>query len=861
MSEQRREDRQAARLSVSDSGAVAARDVYLSGTYVAGRDIVLQQPRPAPQALFQLPAEVPDFTDRERELSELLAAFERPAGDAPVVRVVAGKPGVGKSALAMRLAHQLKPRFPDAQLYADLRGGEPAEGLEPVAPGEVLADFVRALGVEEVPVDDEQRLALYRDKLADMRALVVLDNASHEAQVRPLIPGSGNCAVLVTSRVQLVALEGAPAGRPLEVLEPGAALELFSKLLGDPQRLAREQEAGEQIVRLCGRLPLAVRIAGARLSARPRWRLQRLAERLADERRRLDELEAGDREVRASFALSYRELEPDEARLFRLLGPLRGPDFGAPLAAALLDTDLHTADELLERLVDAQLLEPVGEERYGFHDLLRVFARERLEADEDAEARRLAAARALRWYLDTAEAADALLQAAEGAAPPEPRSEALTWFESERANLVAAVELAHQLGDWDATWRLAAQLTGFFDLRAHLEDWRHTHELALDAARRAGDRGGEAQALNNLGLVYARQGRLEDALASYERSLAMKRELGDRRGEAQALGNRGNVYANQGRLDDAIASYERSLEICRELGDRRGVGQALGNLGIAYDHQGRLEDAIASYERSLEICRELGDRRGEAQTLGNLGIVYANQGRLDDAIASYERSLEICRELGDRHGEAQALGNLGNLYVNQGRLEDALATFEQDLATYRELGDRRGEAQTLNNLGNVYVNQGRWQDALASYEQSLAMKGELGDRRGEAQTLGNLGVVYDQHGRLEDALTSYEESLATLRELGDRRGEAQALGNLGIAYANQGRLDDAIASYERSLEICRELGDRRGEAQALGNLGALLEAKGEKERGRALGRDALAILDALGAPEAEQVRAWLAIRR
>ena len=821
MSEQPREARQASRLSASDSGAVAARDVYLSGTYVAGRDIVLQQPKPAPQALFQLPAEVADFTDRERELSDLRQAFERPPGGAPVVRVVAGKPGVGKSALAIRLAHQLKPRFPDAQLYVDLRGGDAAEELGPVEPGEVLADFVRALGVEEVPADPEQCLALYRAMLADKRALVVLDNASREQQVRPLIPGSGSCAVIVTSRSQLVGLEGVPPRRPLEVLEREAALELLARLLDGRERLEREPDAAEEIVRLCGRLPLGVRIAGARLSARPRWRLGRLVDRLADERRRLDELEAGDREVRASFALSYGELEPDEARLFRLLGLLRGPDFGAPLAAALLDAEQDEAEELLERLAEVQLLEPVGDERYGFHDLLRIFASERLETDEAADTGRLAAARALRWYLETADAASTLLQPmpeAEGLALAERRSRALSWFETERTNLVAAVDLAHLGGDWDATWRLAAELAGFFSLRAHWEDWRHTHELGLDAARRAGDRHAEAQTLGNLGVVYA----------------------------------------NQGRWDEAVGCYERSLEIFRELGDRHGEGGTLGNLGVVYGNQGRWEEAVGCYERSLEIFRELGDRHGEGQTLGKLGVVYRDEGRWDDAVGCYERSLEIFRELGDRHGEGQTLNNLGAIYRNRHRWNDALHCHEQSLEICRELGDRHGEAHALNRLGVVYRNQHRWDDAVDCYELSLEIFGELGHRHGEGQTLNNLGAVYRDQRRWDEAVGCYERSLEIFRELGDRQGEGQALANLGVVYGDQGRWDDAVGCYERSLEISRELGNRHGEGLTLANLGVVLKSSGRREEALASWTRAVVILEALGAPEADQVRLWLA---
>jgi tetratricopeptide (TPR) repeat protein len=633
---------------VSDSGAVAGRDFNLRARFGAGRDINIGsvvEATTAVEARHQLPPDVADFTDREREAADVRRALEDPEGRGGVA-LVAGKPGVGKSALAIHLAHALSAQFPDAQLYVDLRGGEPAEHLDPLTPTEVLAGFLRALGIEQVPEQPAERVAFYRAQLAHKRALVVLDNASREDQVRPLIPGSRSCAVLVTSRMQLPGLEGARP-RELEVLDPGAALELLAKLIGDRDRLERERDAAEAIVRLCGYLPLAVRIAGSRLRTRPRWSLHKLVERLADERRRLDELRAGDREVRASFALSYRELKDDEARLFRRLGVFPGPDFGVALAGALVDTSSDEAEELLERLVDVRLLEEVGEERYRFHDLLRLFARERLEADETPPARQAAGARALGWLLEGASAANSLLspgppgEGLEGREPEALRSAALAWFETERANLVAAVDQAHRVEDSSSVLGLTDALTEFFSLRSHWSDWQQTHELALDAARNAGDRHGEARTLNNLGLVYANHGRWQDAIANYEQSLETYRALGDRHGEAQTLNNLGNVYADQGRWQDAIANNEQSLETFRALGDRHGEAQTLNNLGNVYRRQGRWQDAIAYYEQSLAIKRALGDRHGEAQTLANFGAVFKAKGEQEEAVALWRSSLAI----------------------------------------------------------------------------------------------------------------------------------------------------------------------------------------------------------------------------
>jgi hypothetical protein len=350
-----------------------------------------------------------------------------------------------------------------------------------------------------------------------------LDNAVSEAQVRPLLPGGHGCAALVTSRAHLSGLEAAHL-LTLDVLDADEAVALLAKLAG-PARVDAEPEAARSIVRLCGWLPLAVRIAGARLRARPQWRLALLAERLADEHRRLDELTAGDLGVRASVALSYRGRSQEEQRLFRLLGLLVAPSFPAWVAAALLDVELAEAEDLLERLVDAQLVDAAGEDqagqlRYRLHDLLRVFARERLHDEERAPARRTSLERVLQVYLTLAGRADSLLvpsglgrhggdaagrQHADHPAAATAERDPLGWLEAERASLVAAVKQACEGGLWELGWKLAATLTGFFRLRTHWDDWQDTHTLALAAARRAGDRDVEARILASLGDLHCYQ--------------------------------------------------------------------------------------------------------------------------------------------------------------------------------------------------------------------------------------------------------------------------------------------------------------------------------------------------------------------
>ncbi|MCS7179397.1 MAG: tetratricopeptide repeat protein [Anaerolineae bacterium] len=574
--------------------------------------MLLAAPPAPPPALHSLPPDISDFVGRRTYLEEILGLLTAEGPPAVVILAIAGMPGVGKSALAIHAAHHLRDRFPDAQLYADLRA---AEG-RPLNPSDVLAGFLRALGVDDqhIPKDLAGRSALYRSSLDGKRALILLDNACDEAQVRPLLPGSPTCAVLITSRRPLAALEGAHLQR-LDVMSESEALELLERLVGTP-RVQAEPDAARRIVALCGRLPLALRIAGGTLRGKPHWPLAEYAGALADERKRLERLKLGDLEVRASFALSYRDLSPEDARLFRLLGLVAGPDFAPGLAAAFLDATPEAAWEGIERLVDAQLVEPAGEGRYRLHDLPRLFARERLEKEEPPEAQEAACRRAARHLNELAGVWNACLTPSEArrtvaqeVAKERGREveevekaimlDALAFFDRERENLLAAVEWAFGVGEWSLVVSLAGNLVPFFNLRALWADWEATCKRALEAARRGGDQHGEATTLMNLGSVYSRQGRWEEALEQYEQALETFRALGDRHGEAQTLTNLGSVYLQQGRWEEALEQYEQALEIFRALGDRHGEGQTLMNLGILHKRLGQEEKARALWREAL----------------------------------------------------------------------------------------------------------------------------------------------------------------------------------------------------------------------------------------------------------------------
>jgi DNA-binding SARP family transcriptional activator len=692
----------------------------------------------------QLPPDSAFFAGRERELARLARLLGQPAPGAPTVIVaINGLPGVGKSALATRAAHRLAARFPDGQFYIDLQGATP--GLDPLHPGKVLGRFLRTLGVDgrQLPADPEEQAGLLRSLLADRCVLAMLDNAATAAQVRLLLPASPGCAVLITSRRHLAELDGV-VDLHLDVLGAGEALELLGRLAG-PQRVAAEPAAAAEVVRRCGRLPLALRIAGARLAARPAWSVSTLAGRLRDERLRLDELKLEGLAVRASLQVGYQELcdrgregAADAPRVLRLLSLLDGGDVGVPVAAALLDQSAQATEAALERLVDANLLDSMAPGRYRFHDLVRLFARERASCEDPEPERAAALARGLRCYLAAVRRADRLLRPGQPAADEPPpggvelgdQAVALDWLEAERANLIAGVRQAAAGPFPEIAWQLAAALFGFFDLRGSWDEWEQVNRLALQAAQGRGDRRGEAQTLRDLGAIAWRRFRLEEASGHLTRSLELLRLVGDRGGEARTLNSLGLVLTARRCYEDAGACLDRSLALFREGGDRRGEGHVLNNLGDLYRLLGRYDEAVACLEGDLAICRELGDRRGEAITLSNLGEVHRDRRAGAEAFDHHHQSLAICRELGDRRGQGLNLDGLGEALRLQGRHPEAVALLRQGVALLRAARDRHGEADALAHLGLALDDLGDRGEAASCLRRSLSLFEQVGAPEG-----------------------------------------------------------------------------------------------------------------------------------
>lgn len=656
-------------------------------------------PAPAHLVPAQLPADATDFTGREQELDQLAGLLaEGAAAGTVVISTIAGMGGIGKSTLAVRAAHLSRPCFPDGQLFVDLRGSS-----APRRPGDVLAELLRALGSDlaSIPVDTDARAAMYRSTLAERRVLLLFDDARDAAQVRPLLPGTSASKVLITSRSRLAALTGA-ARFDLDVLSDAEARALLAAIVG-ADRSAAEPEAAEEVLARCGGLPLAIRIAAARLIARPHWTLATLAARLGSVHV-LDELAVEDLAVRTSFQVSYQTLgdstdpqDREAARAFALLGLWSGPDISLAAAARLLDRSASRTEDLLELLVEAQLLETARSGCYRLHDLLQVYAAELARADSTAEQRTAALARLCGWYLHTASRAMDLIspvrrripQLEQADAPPGCDSfadydQALEWCEAERLNLVAVTGAAHVAGLDAVAWQLPAELLHFFHLRSHRDDWTSTHRTGLAAARRSGDRDGEALMLNGLGVAQNALGRPADALSCFHQALEISEETGDRPGQANTMNNIASSHHLQGRFQESIEWRVRSLPLRRASGNQFSIASTLNNLGMAHAALGQYHEAVGAYEEALTAAGRADSRYVQAAILDSLGDVAGKLGETDTAIDYLTRSAGIKGELSERHGLAVTLVKLAEALiaadrrpVGEGRLREALVIFEQ----------------------------------------------------------------------------------------------------------------------------------------------------------------------------------------
>ncbi|MFF4010684.1 BTAD domain-containing putative transcriptional regulator [Streptomyces sp. NPDC001717] len=689
----------------------------------------------------QLPATVPDFTGAARHVAELEDVLSRAAKErVMVVAALAGIGGVGKTTLAVHVAHTARAHFPDGQLYVDLQGTSPS----PVQPEAVLGAFLRALGTPDAAIPDspEERAALYRSTLDGRRVLVLLDNARDAAQVLPLLPGAPGCAALVTSRVRMSDLSGAHLV-DLDVMSPDEALQLFTRIVG-AERVGAEREAALHVVGACGFLPLAIRIAASRLAARRTWTVSVLAAKLTDERRRLDELQAGILAVKATFELGYGQLEPAQQRAFRLLGLADGPDISLPAAATVLGLPDYDAEELLETLVDFSLLESAAPGRYRFHDLVRLYARACAERDEQPPAELEAALdRLLDFYLATASEVYALERPGDrlvdhlapthhpGSSFTDPSS-ALDWLYAEADPLLACV-------------RQAAARTP-------------------EALRRAVDLLWVAKDLSESG---AKNRQYESAAVALRDAAQAVR---DRRAEGRARTALAGVHLVAGRFVAADEEARHAVSLAREAGDPLSGCWALNDRGIIALYESRPEEAERYFVEAMEEFRHNGDLVGEAGALSNLSRVHVQLRRLDSAIELARRGIAIYDQMGLTLSLANGRYALGIALTQALRLDEALDQLGQALSLFHDNRHRLWEGVTHFRLAEAHLAAHQFTLAAAHAEQAIALGGIGGEWR-RAGVLVVLGKALRAMGHKDRANACWQQALGIFEDLGAPEAE------------------------------------------------------------------------------------------
>jgi len=737
--------------------------------------------RPTGLVPRELPAPVAGFVGRADELALLTGLLDRSGEQAPpaiVISAIGGTAGVGKTALAVQWAHQVAGRFPDGQLYVNLRGYDPDR---PMTAADALAGFLRALGVagQDIPLEEDERAARYRSRLAGRRVLIVLDNAGSVEQVRPLLPGSPGCAVLVTSRdalAGLVARDGA-ARVELDLLPSAEAVGLLGELIGG--RVGEDLAAAQTIAGQCCRLPLALRVAAELAASRPDAPLADLAGELADRQRRLELLQAGGDQrtaVRAVFSWSYRHLDPDAARAFRLAGLHPGPDFETYAAAALTGSDLERARATLGTLARAHMIQSTGPGRYVMHDLLRAYARE-LAADDGEEEQHAALTRLLDYYLHTASMAMDTLYPAEcylrprvpAAATPIPQvtcpAAARAWLDAEWGTLVAAAVHAAGYG-WPAhVTRMASTLYRYLDASGHYPEVMVIHGHARRAAAVIGDQAAEANALNGLGVAHWRAGRLLQAARNHREAMELFRAAGDQAGEARALHGLGVAKLDQHRYREAAGDLRGALALFRAAGDRLGEARALGNLGVIERRLGHYQQALEHQEQSLALCQEIANLDGVGTALNRLGFISLTLGRYQQAEEYFRRALVLSQEVGDLNDEADSLNNLGRAYQQLARHRQATDHYKQALDLFRQIGYRHGETGALNGLGEVLLAVGEPGQARLQHAQALILAEEMGDKHEIARACDGLARACRVLGDSKQARRRWQQALRLYTEL------------------------------------------------------------------------------------------------
>jgi tetratricopeptide (TPR) repeat protein/predicted phosphodiesterase len=763
-----------------------------------------------PQSIKLIPRQIPppprDFKGREDEIRDILSSFEKGA----TITGLRGMGGIGKTALALVLADKIKNQFPDGQIFVDMRGTSNNPDLPPLTPEDSMAQVIRAYNpADRLPENSGELRGLYHSVLAGKRVLLLLDNAAGREQVEPLLPPAG-CSALITSRI-IFALPG-QTERDLDVLPLDKACNLLLQIA------PRIGNRAEELAKICGRLPLALRNAARALAEKKDLGVVEYERRLKDKVALLEL-------VKGSFSLSYDLLMPLRKKNWRRLSVFP-EDFDRDAATAVLKMAPGPSAEALGDLVRWSLVDfaaiPDSENgRYRLHDLARLFAESCLEGNELADAQKKHA----KYYSKVL-------------------SQSNTLYKEGGSNLLAGLKIFDQ--EWSNIRIGQARVKNITtsSRKSKKSDLKSVLQLTSSYA---GDG------------IYVLDLRLHpwEKIAWLEIGLKAAKTIGDQGAEGAHLGNLGHTYSSMGETSKAIGYLEQALKITRTIGDRRDEGAELGNLGLAYFALGETRKAIEYHEHALAIARKIGDRRDEGADLGNLGLCYSALSETRKAINYHEQALKISREIGDKRGEEADLGNLGNAYSAQGETSKAIEFIEQALAIAREIGDKMGEGKRLDSLGDAYKDLGETRNAIEYYEHALAIAREIGNKKNEGEVLSNLGKAYLDLNETNRAIECCIQSLDLVRKIEYRKSEGEALCTLGRAYTALGQLDKAIDHIDQALKIFKAIEFRRGEGEALFTKSLAIEKLGQQQEAAALAKEALQIFSQIESPLAEKVRQQL----
>jgi tetratricopeptide (TPR) repeat protein/DNA-binding SARP family transcriptional activator len=758
-----------------------------------------------------LPPETTDFVGREDELKLLSEEH----GSTPWIAVIAGMPGVGKTTLAVRAARLVSAQYPDGAIYLDLHSHDPAS--HPLLPAEALDELLRLLAVPaaQIPKAVGERSALWRAHLSRRRVVVIFDDAAGPDQIRPLLPVTGQCLILITTRRRFAGPDGART-LPLDVLPVDEAIMLFQRIAGERRVIDAGQVAAT--VDLCGRLPLAIKLTAGRIAQANPPSLDDLIAEWSQSAAWLGGTGAASPEVIAAFDLSYRALEPGHQQFFRRLGISPCATHSPAAAAALGGCSFAEAEKALAVLLDCHLLTQAPDGQFRLHDLIRGYSAARARRDDPAADQQQAVSRLLSHYLRTADQADRVLhpfrrragvqvagQSCEG--PVLSTQEAAAgWLESEWRNILQAARYAGT-HEWKQECAdLSYLLAEYLEIRAYWDEAITAHTQALQASRYLADAARVAQAALALSTMRQQTGRPETAIPLAEEAASIYRSLADRRGEAAALDQIGLAHQRTARSLEANAYFQEARILYAAASDSRGVADTLSHSGIACWHLGRNPEAKAQLSDALALYRQVGDRRGEAKALNNLGRVHQYNGRHRDAIGAFQQALQIFGEIGGRQSEAVVYQNIGSVYRHQGSHEEALAACRRALEIYRSIGDLPDQADALNEIGAIYQSAACNDEALIHHQKARVMAEEIGNQSQQLIALRMLADIHRGSGRNDEALEHYDSARKLAREIGDQYEEGKILEGMAELTLYTERRDAARIIFRQALDIFERLG-------------------------------------------------------